>query len=202
MNKKKTIIAIVVVLLALALIVGGIFAYFTDTQSATNTFTIGNVDITLTEDAWDPANGQNVTPGQTIAKDPTIENTSTSQNPVYIFAKVDVPYYDSADVFTYDLNTGWVEIADAVTGNTHTHVYAYEQSGSMKSVAYQESATVFNNVTVRNLANNTTVPNDGTPLNVVVTGYGIQVEGLPANSTPSSIWGQFGVAPTTLANNP
>ena len=51
MKKKKTILAALVLLLVVA--VGGAIAYFTDTDTKTNTFTIGNVDISLTEDGWD-----------------------------------------------------------------------------------------------------------------------------------------------------
>ena len=48
MKKKITAIALVVCLVAVA-IVGGSLAYFTDEEEATNTFEVGNVDITLTE---------------------------------------------------------------------------------------------------------------------------------------------------------
>ena len=51
MKKKKTITAAVILLLVF--VVGGAIAYFTDTDTRTNTFTIGSVDITLTEDGWD-----------------------------------------------------------------------------------------------------------------------------------------------------
>lgn len=48
MKKKLTAIALIVALLAVA-VIGGTLAYFTDTEKATNTFTVGNVDITLIE---------------------------------------------------------------------------------------------------------------------------------------------------------
>lgn len=48
MKKKITAVALVVALLAIALI-GGTMAYFTDTKEATNTFTVGNVEIALLE---------------------------------------------------------------------------------------------------------------------------------------------------------
>ena len=48
MKKKITLVATSVLLVA-ALVIGGTLAYFTDTEEATNTFTVGNVDITLTE---------------------------------------------------------------------------------------------------------------------------------------------------------
>lgn len=48
MKKKIVAIGLCVALLAIA-IVGGTLAYFTDTKSATNTFTVGNVKIELLE---------------------------------------------------------------------------------------------------------------------------------------------------------
>ena len=48
MKKKITAICLCVALLAVA-IVGATLAYFTDTKSATNTFTVGNVKIKLLE---------------------------------------------------------------------------------------------------------------------------------------------------------
>lgn len=48
MKKKLTAAALVVALLAV-MVIGGSLAYFTDTDAKTNTFTVGNVDITLKE---------------------------------------------------------------------------------------------------------------------------------------------------------
>ncbi len=80
MKKKKTIIAAVILLLVIT--VGGAIAYFTDTEEKTNTFTIGNVDISLSEPNWvetdtTPANGipdaaENLMPGQTVLKNPAM----------------------------------------------------------------------------------------------------------------------------------
>ena len=47
--KKKLIVICAVVALALAAIVGGTLAYFTDTKTATNTFTVGDINIKLEE---------------------------------------------------------------------------------------------------------------------------------------------------------
>ena len=87
MNKKKlTIISVVLVMI---MAVGGILAYLTDTASVTNTFTVGNVDITLDETAVNPdgtpklddqgnqvdrviENNYHLVPGQEYVKDPTI----------------------------------------------------------------------------------------------------------------------------------
>ena len=85
MSKKKGI-AVAVVLL-LVLLIGGMLAYFTDKDTATNTFTIGDdIEITLSE-VWTPADGQNVHPGANITKKPSIHNDSATTQ-AYVFLEV------------------------------------------------------------------------------------------------------------------
>lgn len=52
MKKKTILVAAIAVMLVAALVVGGTLAYFTDTKSATNTFTVGNVKIKLIESTY------------------------------------------------------------------------------------------------------------------------------------------------------
>ena len=108
MNKKKTIIAAIVLLLVL--LVGGAIAYFTDEDEKTNTFTIGDIDISLAEEHWVASNGENVMPGQVIAKDPVITNDSAA-NDAYVFMKVVIPCStDATPIEAFTLNnvsTGW-----------------------------------------------------------------------------------------------
>lgn len=90
MSKKKIVtVCLVVALLATGLI-GGSLAYFTDTDDKTNTFTVGNVDIDLTEPKWD-ANGSEdapeVYPGEALAKDPTVTNNGA--NPCFVRVSVE-----------------------------------------------------------------------------------------------------------------
>lgn len=49
MKKKTILVAAIAVMLVAALVVGGTLAYFTHTDSKTNTFTVGNVSIELLE---------------------------------------------------------------------------------------------------------------------------------------------------------
>ena len=103
MSKKKTIA--VAIILALVLIIGGMLAYFTDTDTTTNVFVLGDkVEIDLTEPAWDaladtnnndiPDVAEGIHPGTKVAKDPTITNESET-TPAYVFAEIVVPCYDS-----------------------------------------------------------------------------------------------------------
>ncbi len=205
MKKKKTIIAAIVLLLGF--LVGGAIAYFTDTDNATNVFTIGNVDIELEEPNWDttdddnnnvPDASQDLMPGQTIAKDPKINNISTT-NPAYVFAKVEVPCTTAtspatpAELFSYTLNSGWTELSTAAvactSGGSATHVYYYGSGNTLTSLAAEASTpAVFNNVTLLS----TLTGNEGLSgnKNIVVTGYGIQTQGL-ASIAPTDVWANF-----------
>ena len=68
MKKKILALSLCVVMLAIA-IVGGTLAYFTDTKSATNTFTVGNVKIDLIESRFHREGNDNS--GDTSIPDPT-----------------------------------------------------------------------------------------------------------------------------------
>lgn len=68
MKKKLTAIFLCVALAAIA-IVGASLAYFTDTDEATNTFTVGNVKIDLIESRYHREGNDNS--GDTSIPDPT-----------------------------------------------------------------------------------------------------------------------------------
>lgn len=94
--KKKILAICLVVCLALTAVIGGTLAYFTDTDGATNTFTVGNVDIKLVEknaDGTTFTQDQVLLPGSktenNIAKAVTVENTG--RNPAYCWIEVWVP---------------------------------------------------------------------------------------------------------------
>ena len=145
-------------------------------------------------------------PGESVTKDPVIRNLST-KNPAYVFAKVEVPCTTivapattSEELFTYTINAGWTELStEAVactSGGTATHVYYYGSNGTLTTLAKAaDSSTptattnpIFSTITLRS----TLKGNEGLTGNkeVVVTGYGIQTEGL-TSSTPADVWGNF-----------
>ena len=67
--KKKLIAICLCVALAAVAVVGASLAYFTDTKSATNTFTVGNVKIKLIESRYHRTGSDNA--GDTNVPDPT-----------------------------------------------------------------------------------------------------------------------------------
>ena len=93
--KKKILALSMCIALAAIAIVGASLAYFTDTKTATNTFTMGNVQIKLDEtNVNDPkgdrvtSNEYNVYPGAVVTKDPIVHNIG--KNGAYIRATVNV----------------------------------------------------------------------------------------------------------------
>lgn len=94
MKKKITAICLCIALVAIA-VVGATLAYFTDTKTATNTFTMGDVKIKLDETNVNDLDGDRVTsneynvyPGAVVTKDPIVHNTG--KNGAYIRAIVTV----------------------------------------------------------------------------------------------------------------
>lgn len=214
MNKKKTVLAAAILLFMF--VIGGAIAYFTDTDQKTNTFTIGSVDITLTEDAWDalpdtndndiPDAAEDMMPGESVTKDPLINNVST-KNDAYVFAKVEVPCTTivapattSEELFTYTTNAGWTELSTAAvactSGGTATHVYYYGTNGTLTTLAKAASSStptstsnpLFSTISLRS----TLKGNEGLTgeKQVVVTGYGIQTDGL-TSTAPADVWANF-----------
>ena len=127
MKRKILALVLCVAMLAIA-VVGGTLAYFTDTDAKTNTFTVGNVDITLTEPKWDAtgeAEAEDVYPGEPLAKDPTVTNNGA--NPCFVRIKV-----EGLDQFAQEFNgamityrTDYVEGALGENWALHTDGYFY-----------------------------------------------------------------------------
>ena len=175
MKKKLTLVVTCVVLVA-AMVIGGTLAYFTDTKTANNTFTMGNVKIALDEtDVKNPegnrvtSNEYDVYPGQTVTKDPIVHNTG--KNGAYIRATVNVynwmnlvaAYYpDFKETFPNDgykaalnllvgeLGKGW-SVVDVVAGDTFTigqfdAKFVLKYDGVLAAGA--DTAAMFQNVTI------------------------------------------------------
>lgn len=192
MKKKITAIFLCVALVAIA-IVGASLAYFTDTKTAENTFTMGNVKITLDETN---VNGQgrtdkntyNTYPGAVVTKDPIVHNIG--KNAAYIRATVKVENWVTTckECYKFDgtggyantlvdylvvedqLGAGWsVEKAmvDA-NGNDVTFVLKYTE----KLAVNTKTPAMFNEVTVP-----AGIKNEGSFGPINITAQAIQADG-------------------------
>jgi len=84
---KKILALSMIALLAIVAVVGGTLAYFTDTESATNTFTYGNVDIELNEDFPE----KELIPGENNALDKVVTVENTGSEPAYMWIELWIP---------------------------------------------------------------------------------------------------------------
>ena len=90
-QKKNTGKAIVAGGLACALGVGGMLAFFVDTDTATNAFKIGeDLDIEVVEPQWNPENAKDLVPTQSVAKNPMLVNATSYK--AYMWADVVCPW--------------------------------------------------------------------------------------------------------------
>lgn len=186
MKKKIVSVCLVVCLLATA-IIGTTLAYFTDTAKVTNTFTVGNVEITMDEawvnaygekldedgEVWEEganlagrvtANNYKLIPGRSYTKDPTIHVDADSED-CYLFVTIDNGI--SGVIEALDLD-GWTYVAK---GN-----YYYYGEGKGTVMSKNGEAVVFSGFTVL-----TTVDADGLKAvngeQIVVNAYAVQADG-------------------------
>jgi predicted ribosomally synthesized peptide with SipW-like signal peptide len=220
-NKK----AVLGTALAGALVFGGMAAYFTDGDTATNTFTVGKVSLDLQEPNYVPAT--DITPNQETAKDPQVLNDGT--NDEYVFVTASIPYANitvassdgtkesakaDTELFTTlkadgseGINDGWVEIKSTVNGVTYpykdtaagtvTHLYAYGTSSAMTALSKDSTtAPVFSTVRFVNAVEDENL--EGTTQKIVVNAYGIQTTNIADTVGKGNADGK--TAPVDVAN--
>ena len=94
-NVKKYFSIVAAVTIIGAIGVGSTLAYFTDNSSKTNVFTTGDLDLGLHETLWNPekGDGNNMYPGYTVYKNPTVKNITSDKNgeePCYVRVNVEI----------------------------------------------------------------------------------------------------------------
>lgn len=215
MNRKKGI-AVAIVLL-LVLLIGGMLAYFTDTEHKENVFTLGkNIDIDLTETNWNttdvsgvsgvPDAAEDLHPGTTLQKNPVITNSANASQ-AYVFIKVDVPCYDDGYIGTGTVtvdtplfslnsasNTGWTLLReDAPNTSTRTKTYIYYYGNATNGMtALQPGAStnaVFDSITL----DSTITKEEAATVTVTkvdVYAYAIQTDGY-SSTAPADIFALF-----------
>ena len=103
--KKKTLALVLALTLLVAGVVVGTLAWLTDqTAEVKNTFTVGDINIGLTETTAD----YKMVPGNTIAKDPTVTVKANSEA-CWLFVKV-TESTDLKDFITYAIAEGWTAL--------------------------------------------------------------------------------------------
>ena len=188
--------ALVLALCAVLLVVTTVFvtmAFLTSEDSVQNTFTVGEVTISLDEldvddsdnDGFttdrDKANEYKLIPGKTYTKDPTIHVGAKSE-PCYLFVKVE----NGLENAEADGNT---TIAAQMTANGwslvdgETNIYVYKEVVTAETGA---NIVVFNSFTI----DGETAVADYKDAKINVTAYAIQAEGFE-NTAKADIWAKF-----------
>lgn len=138
--KKKTLALVLALTLLVAGVVGGTLAWLTDqTAEVKNTFTVGDINIGLTETTAD----YKMVPGNTIAKDPTVTVKANSEA-CWLF--VQVTKSENLDTFiSYDIAEDWTALP-GVDGVYYREVPASTADQTF-SVLADDAVTVKSNVT-------------------------------------------------------
>ena len=124
MNAKKIVSLILVICLAMAVGIGGTLAWLKDsTNTVTNTFVIGSIDIDLYEHEYiaesnslntsvevrnDSNDDYKIVPGNVMPKDPTVVVAANSEA-CYLFIKVVAT--DVEGLLDYAIAEGWTELS-------------------------------------------------------------------------------------------
>lgn len=138
--KKKTLALVLALTLLVAGIVGGTLAWLTDqTAEVKNTFTVGDINIGLTETTAD----YKMVPGNTIAKDPTVTVKANSEA-CWLFVQV-TESTDLKDFITYAIAEGWTALP-GVDGVYYREVPASAADQTF-SVLADDAVTVKSDVT-------------------------------------------------------
>ena len=169
----KTLVALLSLVLLLGCSLGGTLAWLSvKTDPVTNTFTVGDIDITLTETTTE----YKIVPGVDIAKDPKVTVKANSEA-CWLFVKIE----ESANwpgELTYAVATGWEELEGGVYYREVDAETA--KAGHEYPVLEGDKVTVSENLTKSKLQQLTPNPT------LTFTAYAVQQEGV-ANA--ETAWG-------------
>lgn len=174
----RLFILMLALVLVLGCAVGGTVAWLVSkTDPVVNTFTYGDINITLTETK--PANQQaKIIPGVDIGKDPKVTVKAGSEA-CWLFVKVEEEGTFVADKVTYSVADGWTQGDDT---DIPANVY-YREVGAVTAdtdfyVLNGNKVTVSNSLTKEDIAN-ITQPK------LTFTAYAVQKDGM---DTAAAAW--------------
>ena len=209
---KKKLMTVLALVLVVAMSVAGTYAYLTSTDEVVNTFTVGNVAITLDEAKANldgtlvdganrvKANSYKLLPGHTYAKDPTVTVLKGSENS---YVKMTVTFSNAAQldaifdpngatltsIFNGYDSTNWIYKGNTedTANNTRTYEFWYKDTVDALNEAVVLDA-LFDSITVPgNITNEQLDSIKG--MTITVNAYAIQADGL---DTPEAAWAAFG----------
>jgi len=201
--KKKIVAFVLVFALALALGIGGTLAWLTaESGTVTNTFTIGDINITLAEtdesvgidtNTEDSNNEYHFVPGATLPKDPKVTVTAKSEA-CWLFVKVTETNNNitglDGDIIEWSVDTseGWQPVSGA-ENVWYVNVSAADaKAGKDYDVLTEDQVTVNSDVT-KKMADDVIEKNKP---QLSFKAYAIQSENLKSGTadvnTPEQAW--------------
>lgn len=187
---KKILILALCALLLVGATIAGTVAYLTSTDSVENTFTVGNVAITMVESVvdeygaktsgtTDTGNTYKLIPGHEYTKDPTIKVSEGSED-CYIFVEIDNGLGADAAL---TMSTDWAKVSET----ENKSVWVYGTAAEPVPVGAEDDAVVpFTAFTFSEEAD----PTAYSAAKITVTAYAIQADGLDAK-TAAELWALF-----------
>lgn len=184
-NNNGISVRLLVMILALTLIVGGIVggsvAWLTaQTAPVVNTFTVGDINITLAE----TTNAFKMVPGNPIAKDPKVTVEAGSEA-CWLFVKVEES--SNLDNFvTYTIADGWTKLSE--NGNTavyYREVAAIPSTGNDSSFYVLKDNKVIVNYNVTKEMMNALETTGATQPTLTFTAYAVQKDNI---TTAAAAW--------------
>ena len=157
----------------------GTMAYLTDYDAVANEFTVGKVDIDVTEPSWDPEENDNLVPAQEINKDPQITNKGSNDAYVYLEVSVPVRSLITADasgnridrapieLFSFQADKNWTLMESFEKDSNKVYIYSYNEILPPE----KKTSALFQKM---NFANVVEGQIDGQTFEVPVRGYAIQ----------------------------
>ena len=182
----KLVVAMLAVTLLIGCAIGGTVAWLTaKTDPVVNTFTYGDINITLAE-----TTGANykIIPGKDINKDPKVTVKKDSEA-CWLFVKVEEEGTFVADKVTYSIADGWTKL----TGVTGVDNVYYREVGAVTAdtdfaVLKDNKVTVSDTLTKEDIKNITTNPT------LTFTAYAVQKDGI---DTAAAAWEKVPAPATT-----
>ena len=184
---KALLLALCAVLLVVTTVFTTLAFLQASTKTLTNTFTIGLVDITLTETdlegnkvdatkADDEATFADVTPGSTYKKDPKVTVQANSKDS-YVFVKITDT---TAGNIVWAKNDAWTKLdgVDGVYYLDHTH----SKSDTPYYILKGDAVNVNGSVTVATKASNAGINGNGSLGTLTFQAYAIQKDDSIANA--------------------
>ena len=191
---KKKLTTVLAIVLVVALSVAGTYAYLTDkTATIKNTFTVGNVNITLAETFNTDTNNDNkpdawqaqLIPGKEYKKDPVVTVEDGSEK-CYLFVKFEekgnaANYLDYTSLLAAP---DWTQGDDTdIPANVWYRVVDKNATNNAFHLLDNDTVTIKNNVTNTNMA-------DAAKAELVYTAYACQYEGFENDA--AGAWAEVG----------